>query len=86
MKISYSTGNGEIGSFLVDSGTGKFLVPIGNRVYETDNIRILTTMKFSIDGVEWIKQIFRKDSKNYLFVTSDGLYKTNYQYEISDDI
>jgi hypothetical protein len=78
--------NGEIGSLLVDSSQNRFLIPVKNCVYETDNIRLFKTKKFDIDGVEWIKQVFRKDSKNYVFVTSSGLYRTNYHYEISNDI
>ncbi len=55
-------------------------------MYETDNVRRFKTRRFDIDGVDWIKQVFKKDSKNYLFVTDKGLYKTNYQYQISNDI
>lgn len=86
IRISQTMNNGEIGSMLIDSSEDSFLIPVKNCVYETDNIRLFKTKKFEIDGVEWIKQVFRKDSKNYVFVTSNGLYRTNYHYEISNDI
>ena len=33
-----------------------------------------------------IKQVFKRNSKDYLFVTDKGLYKTNYSYNVVNDI